>query len=310
MARYARRARPAEQRVKRRALLLLGASLAAAACSEGAGPATQDGGAAPAAQRIVIAGGALAEIVYALGAGDRVVGADTSCVYPEAVQKLPQVGYQRKLSAEGVLSLRPTMLLASDEAGTPETLAQIEGAGVRVVRFPGVISVDPALARIRTMGTLLGLEAAAEKLAAATSRDVAAARAEIASSPDHPRALFVYARGPGTAVIGGRNTGPAAMIELAGGVNAAADVDGFKAISAEAVLAAKPDVIVIPERGLQSLGGADGLFALPGLGATPAAAGRRVAALDDLLLLGFGPRLGSALRTLAKGLRAAPPATR
>jgi iron complex transport system substrate-binding protein len=293
--------------MKRRALLLLGVALAAAACSEGAAPSAQDAGAAPSAQRIVIAGGALAEIVYALGAGDRVVGADTSCVYPEAVQKLPQVGYQRKLSAEGVLSLRPTMLLASDEAGTPETLSQLEGAGVRVVRFDGVQTIDGAIARIRTMGSILGLTAEAEKLAEQTSRDVAAARAEIERLPDRPRALFVYARGPGTAVIGGKNTGAAAMIELAGGVNAAAEIEGFKAISAESVIAAKPDVIVIPERGLQSIGGADGLFALPGLGATPAGTNRRVAALDDLLLLGFGPRMAHALSTLSLGLRGSPP---
>lgn len=298
---------------RREALAALVAALAAGACDRGAGTSSGAQGSVPSpagAARLVIAGGPIAEITFAVGAGDLVVGADTSCTFPEPAGRLPRVGYQRTLSAEGVLSLRPTLLLASHEAGPPAALAQIEGAGVRVKRFGEVLGVEAALARIRDVGAAAGRAAEGLRLAADVEREVAQVRAEIAIAASRPRALFVYARGPGAAMVGGRGTGPAAMIELAGGVNAAAGIEGFAAITAEAVLAAKPDVIVIPEKGLQSLGGVDGLLALPGLGATPAAAARRVVALDDLLLLGFGPRLAGALRALADGLRGGPAVAR
>lgn len=292
----------------------IGALVALAACGDtGAAPAAAGSTAGPGsgppasgAQRIVIAGGALAEIAFALGAGGDVVGADTSCTFPEEVKRLPKVGYQRKLSAEGVLSLRPTLLLASDEAGPPEAISQIEGAGVRVARFGAVTSVEAAVERLRAVGAALGRadegKALAEKLAA----DVAAARAEIEALPGRPRALFVFSRGPGMAMVGGKGTPAAAMIALAGGVNAAEQLDGFQAISAESVIAAAPEVVVLSSAGLASVGGESGLFALPGLSATPAARDRRLASIDDGLLLGFGPRLGEALRALGKALRASP----
>ena len=278
-----------------------GAALVVGACGEAGGA----GAGAIGAQRLVIAGGALAEITFALGVGGAVVGVDTSCTFPEdATSKLPKVGYQRKLSAEGVLSLRPTLVLASDEAGPPETIAQIEGAGVRVARFEAVKTVDAAVARVRAVGAALGRGEEAARLADEVVREVAAARAEIGAATERPRALFIFSRGPGLAMVGGKGTPAASMIDLAGGVNAAEGLDGFQAISAESVIAAKPEVVVISDKGLASLGGEAGLFALPGLAATPAAQGKRVAAIDDSLLLGFGPRLGVALRILGKALRA------
>ncbi|MEZ4313201.1 MAG: ABC transporter substrate-binding protein [Polyangiaceae bacterium] len=258
----------------------------------------------------MIAGGPIGEIVFALGAGDRVVGADTSCTFPEAFEKLPRVGYQRKLSAEGVLSLRPSLLLAGHESGPPEALAQIEGAGVVVARFAEALSVAAAVASVREVGAAVGRAAEATALARGMEREITSAREEIARSSSRARALFLYARGPGTVLAGGAGTAAAAMIDLAGAVNAAADIEGFRPITAESVIAARPEVIVIPERGLQSLGGAPGLFALPGIAATSAAASRRVVSLDDQLLLGFGPRLATALRALAEGIRAASPVAR
>lgn len=290
---------------RRGALALLGAALAGAGCTQGTGST-----APPATARVVVAGGPLAEIAFALGAGGLVVGADTSCTFPEAVTRLPRVGYQRKLSAEGVLSLRPTLLLAGHEAGPAEVLAQIEGAGVRVARFGEVLDPERAVARVREVGAAVGRAEEGDRLAESVAREVASARAEIARERGEPRALFIYARGPGSAMVGGDGTGAAAMIALAGGANAAEGVEGFETISAEAVIAAAPEVIVIPEKGLESLGGIDGLLGLPGVAATPAAAARRVAAMDDQLLLGFGPRLAGALRALSAGMRGAPSVAR
>jgi iron complex transport system substrate-binding protein len=111
--------------------------------------------------------------------------------------------------------------------------------------------------------------------------------------------LFIYARGGGTLMVGGTGTPAAAMIRLAAGENAVSAFDGFKPLTAEAVTTAAPDVILVPSRGLATLGGVDGLVAQPGIALTPAGKARRVVAMDDLLLLGFGPRLGSAVRELA-----------
>jgi iron complex transport system substrate-binding protein len=133
-------------------------------------------------------------------------------------------------------------------------------------------------------------------------RELEAARALRAEAATTPRVLFVYARGAGTMMVAGTETPAEAMIALAGAANAAEGFAGFKPMTAEAVVAAQPDVILMPERGLESLGGADGLLEQPGVALTPAGKNRRIVTMDDLLLLGFGPRLGEAVQTLTTKL--------
>ena len=112
----------------------------------------------------------------------------------------------------------------------------------------------------------------------------------------HPRALFIYARGMGTLFVAGANTGAAEMLRLVGAVNVGAPLEGYKPFTAEAVATSGAEVIVLPEKGLQSLGGIEALLALPGMSQTPAARARRVVTVDDALLLGFGPRLPKGFR--------------
>ena len=118
--------------------------------------------------------------------------------------------------------------------------------------------------------------------------------------------LFVYARGPSTLLVGGGGTAADAMIRLAGGTNAASGFDGYKPLTAEAAVAAAPQVILVTTSGLESVGGTDGLLDLPGLALTPAGKARRVVAMDDLYLLGFGPRVAGAMAALADQLRDKP----
>lgn len=252
-------------------------------------------------RRIISVGGAITETVFALGAGDEVVAVDTSSIYPAAVHALPKVGYQRTLSAEGILALSPDLLIVSEEAGPPATLAQLENAGVKIVRMPNAKTIDEAADRILEVGKALDrpAQAIAEKLRA--DAKAATARATASSGPTF---ALIYARGTGTLQVGGDDTAAVAMVTLAGGRNAITTISGFKPLSPEVLIAAAPEVLVIPERGLATIGGPAGLAASPGVSATPAGNARRFVAYDDLLLLGFGPRLPSAIDELAKRLRA------
>jgi iron complex transport system substrate-binding protein len=252
--------------------------------------------------RVVTVGGPVTEIAFALGHGGQVVAVDTSSVYPPQVTALPHVGYQRTLSAEAVLALSPDLVIASAEAGPPAALDQLRAAGVRVEIIPAASTVDEAAARIEAVGAVLHERARARAAAAKLRADAAAAR-ERCCAGEHraPKAVLVYARGAGTVLLAGTGTAAAAMLELAGARSAITGFSGFKPISAEALVAAAPEVIVIPARGLVSIGGEAGLLAMPGVAETPAGRAHRIVAVDDLLLLGFGPRLPAAIDELARG---------
>jgi len=262
---------------------------------------------AAAAERIVALGGTVTEIVFALGAGASVVGVDSSSVHPAEVAGLPIVGYQRRLAAEGVLSLAPTRVLATDESGPPAAITQIRDAGVEVAVFKAAESADGAMRLIRDIAAALGRAARGEELVAQLTADLRGAGEAVAADGPRPRVLFIYARGPGTLSVAGRHTGADEMIRLAGATNAAADFDGFKPLSAEGVVAAAPEVVLMLSRGVDSLGGRDAALDLPGVMRTPAGASRRLVVMDDLYLLGFGPRMGRAVRELAVAVRAPAP---
>jgi iron complex transport system substrate-binding protein len=250
--------------------------------------------------RLVSIGGPVTEIVYALGADKTLVGTDTSSIYPVTATKLPQVGYQRSLSAEGVLALHPTLILASADAGPPPVIEQLKQSGVTWVTIPAENSVEGAKAKIEAVAHALNRDAQGEVLVHHLDEEIAKAQGVLASEAAKPKVLFIYARGGGTVNVAGQKTAADAIITLAGGVNAVSGYTGYKPITAEAVVAAAPDIILIPSRGLESIAGVDGLLSQPGLAATPAGQSRKVVAMDDLLLLGFGPRLGEAVLQLTQ----------
>lgn len=254
------------------------------------------------AERIVSVGGPVTEIVYALGSGAEVIAVDSSSVYPEAATKLPQVGYQRSLSAEGVLSMKPSLILASTEAGPPQVIAQLKESGARLEIAPADTSVSGAKAKIEAVAKVLGKEKQGAALCEDIDRKIAVTEARLKSVTAKPKVLFIYARGVGTLNISGVKTAADSIIALAGGVNAVQGYEGFKPLTPEALATAAPDIILIPARGLQSLGGVEGLLKQPGVALTPAGKKGRIIEMDDLLLLGFGPRLGDAVEQLAQAL--------
>lgn len=258
--------------------------------------------------RIVTVGGGVTETAFALGHGDTVVAVDSSSVFPEAAQRLPQVGYQRQLSAEGVLAQRPTLVLLTAEAGPPAAVAQLKASGVPLVVVPDGRSVEVARQKIIAVATALGTPERAAPLLQKLDADMATARAlvERGQRARPPRVLFVYSRGGTSVQVAGRDTAADAMIALAGGTNAITAFSSYRPLTAEGAVLAQPDVILLPARGLAASGGVDGVLALPGLKDTPAGRARRVIAVDDLLLLGFTPRMGEGVSTLAQALAAVP----
>lgn len=252
------------------------------------------------ARRIVSVAGALTEIVHALGAADRLVGVDTTSLHPEAlVRDLPKVGYQRALSAEGLLSLRPSLVLATEEAGPPAVLDHLAQAGVTVLRISSHADAGLVPARVRTVGRALGLQAEAETLAKRVEAELAELAGRLSRTKAPPAVLFLLAVGQGAPMVAGRDTAADAMIRLAGGRNPVTAYPGYKPLSPEVVIAAAPDLILTTTQGLAQIGGKEALLAQPAFAATPAARNGRVLALDALFLLGFGPRVGQAARDVA-----------
>jgi iron complex transport system substrate-binding protein len=255
--------------------------------------------------RVVAVGGAVTEIVYALGAGERLVAVDSTSVYPAAALKLPKVGYMRTLSSEGVLAMNPQAVIATAEAGPKAAIAQIQSTGVPVTTVPSDHSFDTVRVRVRKVASALGLEARGDALEQRIVAQWSEAERAVAGHATRPRVLFLLAHTGNSAMVAGEDTAADAMIRYAGARNAFAGVQGYKPLTAEAAIAAAPDVVLITTEGLETIGGADRLWSRPGLALTPAGKAKRVVALDALYLLGFGPRLPQAVKDLAGRLHGA-----
>lgn len=263
------------------------------------------------AERTITLGGVVTEITFALGAGDEVVAVDDSSVHPAAgVEKLPKVGYYRTVGAEGLLSLTPKRVMATSEAGPPAVLGQIEKTGVQLTIVPADPSVEAARERIRLLAAALQKEAAGAALVSQLDRELEGAREAVSCvKKAQPKVLFIFARGGANVMASGKGTAADEMIRLAGGRNAIGGWEGYKPLGAEAAMMAAPDILLVTSASLASMGGEKALFGLPGLAHTPAAKNGRVVVMDDLLLLGFGPRTGAAVHELATKLASGDCAT-
>jgi iron complex transport system substrate-binding protein len=254
--------------------------------------------------RVVSVGGAATEILYALGLEDRIVAVDVTSRYPaEALEEKPSVGYIRSLSAEGVLSVDPSLVLAEADAGPPETVELLSAASVPLVLLPEARSAEHILASIRLVGEVMGVPAEGEKLAQAVAKDFAALEAELAEAAVPVRTLFLFSLKDGRILAAGRDTSADAMLMIAGAENVFADFTGYKPVSAEAVLAAAPDAIVTLSGTGEGPGVAvEDIVADRVLSTTPAVRAGRLIALDAAYLLGFGPRTAHAAHDLAQAL--------
>jgi iron complex transport system substrate-binding protein len=256
--------------------------------------------------RIVAANGDLTEVTFALGLGDQVVARDVSATYPAEATSLPSIGYQRALTAETTAAYEPTVVLANTLAGPAAAIDQMRDIGLPVVVLDYEDTVDGPGDKIRAVGAALGVPDRAEDLAARVDDEVAAAQALAGEATSEPRVAALYLRGEGTQLLFGPGSGMSVMLGASGVVDVGAElgVDDAAPVDIEALLAAAPDVLIVTDTGLESVGGVEGLLAMHdgALARTPAGEQRRILAYDDQYLLGFGPRAGAALAELIHDL--------
>jgi len=252
------------------------------------------------ASRLLSIGGDVTEIVYALGAGNRVVGVDTTSQYPpEALKEKKGVGYMRALSSEGVISVGASLVLASERSGPPEVMKTLKATTVPLVEIADDNTPDGVARKIRLIAKAIGAEDSGEDLAKKVSAGFLALDERRARIKSPVRALFVLGVQNGRVLAGGKNTSADAMLQLAGAANVAGSVTGFRPLTDEAIVELAPEVIVAMRRSSTTdAHDLSQLFELKGIQGTPAGKNRRVVTMDGLYLLGFGPRSPDAARDL------------
>ncbi|MGD9884672.1 MAG: hemin ABC transporter substrate-binding protein, partial [Reyranella sp.] len=231
----------------------------AAAAAAFAAPAAR----ARKAPRIVSIGSSLTEILYALGAQDLLVGVDTTSLYPAEARALPQVGYMRALSAEGVLSLKPTLILATTAAGPATTLDQLRSTGIEVLVLPDRYDYDSVIAKIAAVGKVTGKSAEADAMIARGRAGMQALSARLARAGNKPRVLFLLSMGGGAPQAAGRETAADGIIRLAGGINAINGYAGYRPLTPEAVIASRADFVLVTRQTVDALGGVKAILDQP-----------------------------------------------
>ncbi len=251
------------------------------------------------ASRIVTIGGAVTEIVHALGFGDKVIAIDITSTYPAEIKKLPTIGYMRALAPEGVLSLGPSLVLAIEGSGPAEAIDVLSRASIPFVLIPEGTDETAVLKKIRAVAQALGAPEKGEQLAKTVGEDIAAAKAMIAKNVTKERnAVFVLSTGNGTPTVAGAGTSVDGIFKLSHVANAMAAVHGFKPATPEATLAVQPQNIVMLLERSHALD-ENAVFALPAFAGTPAARDKRLILIPSYYL-SFGPRTAHAIRDLAE----------
>jgi iron complex transport system substrate-binding protein len=249
--------------------------------------------------RVLSIGGSITEIVYLLGEEDRLVAVDSTSLYPPAARGLPDVGYLRRLSVEPILALAPELILAESDAGPDAVMAQLEASGITLVRTEPTTDIAGVDRKIRTVATALGRAEDGARLAEEITARATSLSADARARPNPPRVLFLLSVGKGAPLAAGRDTAAAGIIAAAGGVNAISGYDGYKPLSPEAAVLADPEILLVPDRTLEQMGGPDAILQRPEIAPTRAARTGRIVSVDGLLVFGFGPRIAEAVELLS-----------
>lgn len=245
-------------------------------------------------KRIVSLNGAITEIISDLGHEKELVARDMTSIYPESVKdNVKDLGHVRTLTIEPIVAEKPDLILASDQDMNPDLLGKIRESGIDYHVFDQEFSVDGTKKLIKQVAEEIGAENY-QQLIEKIDADIA----KVQPIENKPRVLFIYARGAGTLLVAGKNTPMAAMIDLAGGVNAAEQVEDFKPLTPEALVQSNPDIILMFDDGLQSLGGESGLMKIAGIEKTNAGKNKAFIEMNGAFLANFGPRVGAAAAEL------------
>lgn len=254
-------------------------------------------------ERVIPLSGSLSELVYSLGLGDKTVARDVTTTFEQA-EHLPVVTRAHDVSAESVLSLKPTLVLAEETTGPGEAISQIRDAGVPLLVLPPAQELRDVGRRIDAVAEALGTPGAGDALRERTEERVEDAQKGIPANGPKPKVAFLYLRGTASVyLLGGARSGAASLIEAAGALDAGKESGlekDFTAITSEALAKAAPEVILVMSKGLDSVDGVEGLLKIPGIAETPAGLDRRIASVDDGVLLNYGPRTDKVIRSLVE----------
>lgn len=254
-------------------------------------------------QRWISAGGATTEWIVELGGQERLVGVDTTSQHPQTVTSLPSVGYQRQLSAEGVLTLTPDLLLGTEEMGPPPVLAQLERAGIRIVQLSARSDLQVLDDNLQRLGELLGQPERAQLALEDFHQQLSHLQQQVDQArqgEQPPGVLLLLGQGGTNPLVAGRNTLADWLLRQAGARNLA-EHEGYKNLSGEALLALDADWLVLTDRQLRGAEGQQALLAHnPALAASRAVREGHLLSIDPTLLVGgLGPRLPGVLRQLS-----------
>ncbi len=252
-----------------------------------------------ATEKIVSLNGAITEVLVNLGEEKNIVGVDVTSNYPETLKNsAKELGHVRSVTAESIIALQPTVLYASDKDLNPELMEKLKASNIKLQVISQQFTPEGTAEVITAVAKSLNKENYQPMI-----DDINNKIKEVKPLAKKPKVLFIYARGAGNLMVGGEDTPLDAMITLAGAENAAKGITDFKPLTPEALIKSNPDVILMFESGLQSIGGIDGLLKIEGIATTNAGKNKKVVAMEGQYLSGFGPRLGNAVVDLNKALQ-------
>lgn len=248
-------------------------------------------------ERIITAGSAITETVCALGDCDKIIASDRTSLYPSKIQQLPSIGYRSGINAEGIISLKPTLIIAEKDYVEEGVLTQLSSTGIKLVIVDRKNNVNDTKKFIAQIAATLNREEEGKKLVQSIEQDLTEAKTLLQKTTTSPKVLCIYNRGTATISIAGTNTF-GDILNYLGATNAIGSVDGYKPLNTEALIAANPEYLLMVSSGFESLGGVEGVLNIPGVEETTAGKKKQIIAFDSLMLTNFGPRLGQAVRQL------------
>ena len=250
------------------------------------------------AKRIITLSSAISETVNALGYSKNILATDVTSVWPEEINRLPKVSRNRSFSVESITAYRPDLILVPEGDFSKENLYQFKSLGIRVVTIRQEFSVQGATKFIRQIAAAIGDKARGEQLAQKTESNINTTLSQLKKGSKSPKVLFIYARGVGTMNVAGKGSSIDEIIKLAGGKNAIQEFSDFKPYTTEALIKSNPDVILMFDFGLSSLGGRAAFLDLPGVSYTNAGKNKKIVEMNGPLLINFSNRLPEAIKAL------------
>lgn len=293
-----------------RIVFFIGVTLLVIGCQQGAPISSENTDSKP-STRIISLSGFLTEVLHELGHAEHLVGRDVTSTYPKAlVDKLPNLGHVTQLNTEAILELKPSHIFVEEkQTKQSEVFDQLKNAGIKLVVVPTSTYFSNSIKATNLIKEHLSTDPKRiESLTTKIDADSLQLTSVFSKYNESPSVLFIYARGAGRLMVGGKNTSAAAIIEKAGGRNAIQSFDDFKALTPEALVEAAPDVILMFESGLASLDGKKGLEQITGIPQTPAYKNDRIISMDGHYLTSFGTRSGQAALELAQKIHNPGPA--